>query len=153
MAVSVTSSSLLSELDSPELPVFQEYPSVISRLRSRKRTATNPPPVTPTRRTNRSRRYRISSSPPAPVPLSSPYRIRIPVASLPNASFISLPYEFDEQFYTNSVILNDNLDVDSAIFGTANNTYIKYMRQAYKNIIDSTKLEEFELIEILNPPR
>ena len=150
MTISGTSSSSLSELDSPELPVFQEHLPVISRLRSRKKTATNPPQVTPTRRTNRSRRRKIVSLSPAPVPFNSLYRIRTPVTSLPNASFISLLYEFDKQFYTNSTILNDNLDVDLAIFGATNNAYIKYIRQAYKDIINNTKLEKFEPIEILN---
>jgi hypothetical protein len=113
----------------------------------------NPPQVTLTRQTNRSRCCKISSSPLALVPFSSPYRIRTPVANLPNASFISSPYEFDEQFYTNSAILNDNLDVDLATFGAANNAHMKHMRQAHEDIIDSTKLEEFEPIEMPNPPR
>jgi hypothetical protein len=76
----------------------------------------------------------------------------MPVVTLPNASFISLLYEFDEQFYTNSAILNDNLDVDSATFRAANNAHMKYMRQAHEDIIDNAKFKESEPIEMPNPP-
>jgi hypothetical protein len=127
MSISITSSSSLLMLDSPELPPFQEHPLVINRLRSCKRIVTNPPQVTLTRHKNKSRRYRISSSPPTPIPLSSPYRIRTPITSLLNASFISSLYEFDKQFYTNSAILNDNLDTNSITFKAINNTYMKHM--------------------------
>ena len=48
--------------------------------------------------------------------------------------------------------MNDNLDINLAIFGAINNTYIKYIRQAYKDIIN-IKLKEFKLIEIPNPFR
>jgi hypothetical protein len=73
------------------------------------------------------------------------------IISLLNASFISLLYEFDKQFYTNSAILNDNLDTDLITFKAINNAYMKHIRQAYKDIINNVKLEEFELIKILNP--
>jgi hypothetical protein len=153
MSLSITSSSSLSVLDSPELPPFQDHPPVISRFRSRKRIATNPPYITPTRRLNKSRRRKISSSLPGPVQLSSPYCIRTPVAGLPRALFVSSPYEFDKQFYINGAILNDNLNADLITFGAVHNAHIKHMRQAHKDIIDSAKLKEFEPLEMPNPPR
>ena len=56
----------------------------------------------------------------------------------------SSPYVFDEDFYTNNPnILNEGLDANTANYGTANNHYIKRLREAYKKIINSTKLKAF----------
>jgi hypothetical protein len=70
-----------------------------------------------------------------------------------NAHFILLLYVFNEDFYYNSAILNRNLNTKLATFKAANNRYTKYIQQAYKDIIDSAKLEEFIPLNMLDPPR
>jgi hypothetical protein len=70
-----------------------------------------------------------------------------------NAHFILSLYIFDKDFYYNSAILNRNLNTKLATFGAANNRYAKHMRQAYKDIIDNAKLEEFMPLNMLDPPR
>lgn len=40
-----------------------------------------------------------------------------------------------------------------ATYRAANNRHIKAMRAAYKRIINSAKLDEYELLEMPDPPR
>ncbi len=66
----------------------------------------------------------------------------------------SSPYVFDEDFYTNNPnLLNDNLDAETANYGTANNHHMKRLREAYERIIDSAVLEAFTPLDMPDPAR
>jgi len=128
------SSPLSSPLAFEDFKGSESHPLVLSRFRPRKRKS-NSPPATLVRQNQpkRARRRRKSSSA-TPKP-TSPYRIAIE----------SSPYVFDEDFYTNNPnILNEGLDADIANYGTANNHYMKRLREAHERIIDSAKLEAFQ---------
>jgi len=63
----------------------------------------------------------------------------------------SLPYIFDEEFYTNNLsILNIAINANIANYKAAHNHYIKRLREAYKKIIDSAILEAFRPIKLLD---
>jgi hypothetical protein len=138
--------------DSPALPAL-EHPPVITHLRRSKRFATGPPPAaflptTPKRRRPAKKAARNASSP-APA-MSSPYALRgIQIAG----PAVSSPFKFDPDFYQQGSILNDNIDVDMATYGAANNRHMKAMRAAHERIIDSAKLDEYEPLEMPDPPR
>ncbi|KAN0093926.1 hypothetical protein V8E51_017110 [Hyaloscypha variabilis] len=131
----------------------KDHPLVVSRLRPQKRKVGSPPLlVTPTRKGKRnSKRRRNSSSPPPP--LSSLYRIRTPDLTRPGAHLISSPYSYDEEFYSNGIILNRNLNEESATYGAAYNRYKKHLRKAHEDIINSAKLDPFKPLNMPNPPR
>jgi hypothetical protein len=98
--------------------------------------------VTLDRRPTKRARKRVRRSSSLPLARSpSPYRIGA-----------SSPYVFDEDFYNNSEILNGDLTLGGATYGTANNRHKKYLRDAYKNIINSAVLNnDFEPLPIPDP--
>jgi hypothetical protein len=66
----------------------------------------------------------------------------------------SSPYVFNKDFYNNSKILNRDLTLGGATYGTANNRHKKHLRDAYKNIINSTVINnKFKPLLILDLAR
>jgi hypothetical protein len=110
-----------------DIIIVKDYPLVVSRLRPQKRKVGSPPLlVTPTYRGKRNSKRRRNSSSPPPL-LSSLYRIRTPNLTRPGAHLISSPYSYDEEFYSNSIILNRNLNKEFITYRAAYNRYKKHL--------------------------
>ena len=131
--------------------VVEDYPLVISRLRSKKRKAVTPPPPATTRRRGRQRNRRRNSS--SPLPMSSLYRIRTPVPGHLEAHFVSSPYAYDHEFYDNGPFGNKGLDEKAVTYRAAHNRHKKHMRKAHEDIINSAKLKPFRPLSMPDPPR
>ena len=129
-----------------------KHPLVITHLHKSKRLITRPLalilPITP-------KCYRPAKQ--VTCNISSPLSVRsfpytlcgIKIAGL----LVSSLFKFDPDFYQQGSILNGNIDAEMVTYKVANNRYIKAMRVAHERIIDSAKLDEYEPLEMLNPPR
>lgn len=49
--------------------------------------------------------------------------------------------------------MNSNIDIDNTSYGSVNNRYKKHMCEAHERIINSAKLDEYEQLDMPNPPR
>ncbi|KAG4428794.1 hypothetical protein IFR05_015720 [Cadophora sp. M221] len=141
--------SLFDGYSSPTPPNRTRYNGstpVVTHMRPRRRRRSTTPPKTPSSsppRRRRRRRRNISSSPPR---LSTPYRG-------PSAPSASSPYVFDEDFYQNQGLFNNDITEQIATFGAETNRQKKHLRKAHQTIVESAEVEDgFEPIDVPERP-
>ena len=71
----------------------------------------------------------------------------------PGAHFVSSLYSYNCDFYDNGPFLNGDLDEEAVTYGAAHNRHKKHLRKAYEDIVNSTKLEPFQPLDMPDPPR